>query len=505
MTGQRTLIIGLGATGYSCLKSLHGRVPVAVCDTRANPPYLDAARTEFADTELLEPAAVNFDDFDRAVISPGIGLDHCLARRARDADLEILGDIDLFLGLARAPVIAITGTNGKSTVASMVGKLLDRGSGSVRVGGNLGVPALDLLDLHRSTPPATDATPALPHASAVGETSPAEGSLLRGVSPSRSPAEGSLLRGVSPSRSPAEGSLLRGASPSRSPAEGSQTDWYVLELSSFQLERMGSGAFDIAAVLNISADHLDRHGSFDAYVRAKRRVYLGCRAAVYDGSDPHTRPPPETPAIALNGCPNWRVDGDEVIIDGTPLPLSSFQLGGRHNAYNVLAACAIASLTGSGAEPRRLFDFPGLPHRSAFVGSVGSVRCIDDSKATNVGACVAALNGFGGEDRDIVLIAGGDGKNASFEPLKDPVARHAKHVVLIGRDAPRIEAALAGIVPVSRASDMDRAVAKALAAARGRGTILLSPACASFDMFDNFEARGDAFRAAVDRAAGTHG
>ncbi|MDE0224527.1 MAG: UDP-N-acetylmuramoyl-L-alanine--D-glutamate ligase [Gammaproteobacteria bacterium] len=475
MTGQRTLIIGLGATGYSCLKSLHGRVPVAVCDTRANPPYLDAARTEFADTELLEPAAVNFDDFDRAVISPGIGLDHCLARRARDADLEILGDIDLFLGLARAPVIAITGTNGKSTVASMVGKLLDRGSGSVRVGGNLGVPALDLLDLHRSTPPATDATPALPHASAVGETSPAEGSLLRGVSPSRSPAE------------------------------GSEVDWYVLELSSFQLERMGSGAFDIAAVLNISADHLDRHGSFDAYVRAKRRVYLGCRAAVYDGSDPHTRPPPETPAIALNGCPNWRVDGDEVIIDGTPFPLSSFQLGGRHNAYNVLAASAIASLTGSGAEPRRLFDFPGLPHRSAFVGSVGSVRCIDDSKATNVGACVAALNGFGGEDRDIVLIAGGDGKNASFEPLKDPVARHAKHVVLIGRDAPRIEAALAGIVPVSRASDMDRAVAKALAAARGRGTILLSPACASFDMFDNFEARGDAFRAAVDRAAGTHG
>ena len=431
MTGQRTLIIGLGATGYSCLKSLYGRVPVAVCDTRANPPYLDAARTEFADTELLEPAAVNFDDFDRAVISPGIGLDHCLARRARDADLEILGDIDLFLGLAEAPVIAITGTNGKSTVASMVGKLLDRGSGSVRVGGNLGVPALDLLD--------------------------------------------------------------------------SKIDWYVLELSSFQLERMGSGAFDIAAVLNISADHLDRHGSFDAYVRAKRRVYLGCRAAVYDGSDPHTRPPPEIPAIALNGCPNWRVAGDEVIIDGTPFPLSSFRLGGCHNAYNVLAACAIASLTGSGAEPRRLFDFPGLPHRSAFVGSVGSVRCIDDSKATNVGACVAALAGFGGEDRDIVLIAGGDGKNASFEPLKDPVARHAKHVVLIGQDAPRMEAALAGIVPVSRASDMDRAVAKALAAARGRGTVLLSPACASFDMFDNFEARGDAFRAAVDRAAGTHG
>ena len=431
MTEHRTLIIGLGATGYSCLKFLYGRVPVAVCDTRENPPYRGAARTEFADAELLDPAEVNFADFDRVVISPGIGLDHCLAAAARDAGLEILGDIDLFLGLARAPVIAITGTNGKSTVASMVGELLDDGSREVRVGGNLGVPALDLLD--------------------------------------------------------------------------SAVDRYVLELSSFQLERMGSGTFDIGAVLNISADHMDRHRSLDAYARAKRRVYFGCRAAVYNGRDPNTRPPPEIPAIALDASPDWRVAEDELIIDGTPLPLSSFRLGGRHNAYNVLAACAIASLTGGETLPERLFDFSGLPHRSAFVGEVGSVRCIDDSKATNVGACVAALAGFGAQERDIVLIAGGDGKNASFEPLKNPVARYAKHVVLIGRDAPRIEAALAGVVPVSQAADMDRAVAKALAAARGRGMVLLSPACASFDMFDDFEARGEAFAAAVERAGGTHG
>ena len=431
MTGHRTLIVGLGATGYSCLKFLHGRVPVAVCDTRENPPYRDVARAEFADTQILDPVEVNFADFDRAVISPGIGLDHCLAAAARAAGLEILGDIDLFLGLARAPVIAVTGTNGKSTVASMVGELLDDGSSEVRVGGNLGVPALDLLD------------PAV--------------------------------------------------------------DWYVLELSSFQLERMGSGTFDIGAVLNISADHMDRHRSFDAYARAKRRVYFGCRAAVYNGRDPNTRPPPEISAIALDASPDWRVAEDELIIDGTPLPLSSFRLGGRHNAYNVLAACAIASLTGGDTLPERLFEFRGLPHRSEFVGEVGSVRCIDDSKATNVGACVAALSGFGEEERDIVLIAGGDGKNASFEPLKNPVARFANHVVLIGRDAPRIEAALAGVVPVSQAADMDRAVAKALGAARGRGMVLLSPACASFDMFDNFEARGEAFAAAVARAAGTHG
>ena len=430
MSGDRTLIIGLGATGYSCLKHLHGSVPVAVCDTRQDPPYGAAARTGFADVEVLDPPAVEFSDFDRAVISPGMGLDHCLARAAREAGLEILGDIDLFLERAGAPVIAITGTNGKSTVASMVGQLLDRPPNEVRVGGNLGVPALDLLD--------------------------------------------------------------------------STADWYVLELSSFQLERMGSGTFDIGAVLNVSADHLDRHRSFEDYRQAKRRVYCGCRAAVYNGQDINTRPPTDVPAIALNENPDWRVAGDEMIIDGTSFPLSSFQLRGRHNAFNVVAACAIASLTGREVLAERLFDFRGLPHRSAFVGTVGSVRCVDDSKATNVGACSAALAGFG-EDGDVVLIAGGDGKNASFEPLKSPVARYAKHVVLIGRDAPRIEAALGGVVPVSQASDMDRAVAKALAAARGRGIVLLSPACASFDMFDDFEARGDAFAAAVQRAASSHG
>ena len=431
MMEPRTLIIGLGVTGYSCLKCLHGHAPLAVCDTRESPPYGDRARAEFGDVELLDPTAVRFAEFDRAIVSPGIGLDHCLTRAAREAGLEILGDIDLFLGLATSPVIAITGTNGKSTVASMVGELLDVGSNEVRVGGNLGTPALDLLD----------------------------------------------------------------------PA----ADWYVLELSSFQLERMGSGTFDIGAILNISADHLDRHGSFDAYARAKRRVYSGCRAAVYNGRDSNTRPPPEIPAIGLDADAEWRVAGEELIIDDTPFPLSSFRLGGRHNAYNVLAACAIASLTGAGTQPQRLFDFRGLPHRSAFVGAVGSVRCIDDSKATNVGACAAALAGFGAEEGDIVLIAGGDGKNASFEPLKDPVACYAKHVVLIGRDAPRMEEALAGVVPVSLAADMDQAVAKALAAARGRGLVLLSPACASFDMFDDFEARGDAFQAAVERASGTHG
>ena len=431
MTEPRTLIIGLGLTGYSCLKCLHGHAPLAVCDTRESPPCGDAARAEFGDVELLDPTAVRFADFDRAIISPGIGLDHCLARAAREAGLEILGDIDLFLTLATAPVIAITGTNGKSTVASMVGELLDDGSNEVRTGGNLGTPALDLLD----------------------------------------------------------------------PA----ANWYVLELSSFQLERMGSGTFDIGAILNISADHLDRHGSFEAYARAKRRVYAGCRAAVYNGRDPNTRPPAELPAIALDADAGWRVAGDELIIDGTPVPLSSFRLGGRHNGYNILAACAIVSLTGADTRPERLFDFRGLPHRSAFAGAVGSVACIDDSKATNVGACAAALAGFGETERDIVLIAGGDGKNASFEPLKEPVARYAKHVVLIGRDAPRMEQALAGAVPVSRAADMDQAVAKALAAARGRGMVLLSPACASFDMFEDFEARGDAFQDAVERAAGTHG
>ena len=216
MSEPRTLVFGLGVTGFSCAKFLRGRGPVSVCDTRAQPPLADRARAEFDDIELMEPQAVDLTDFDRIVVSPGISLDHCLVVSARARGVDVVSDIDLFLAHAGAPVIGITGTNGKSTVTTLVGELLSAVFDVVPVGGNLGVAALDLL---------TDAA-----------------------------------------------------------------DRYVLELSSFQLERLGEGTFDVGSVLNISPDHLDRYPSFDAYAEAKRRVYRGCRAAVYDGADENTWP-----------------------------------------------------------------------------------------------------------------------------------------------------------------------------------------------------------------------
>ena len=430
MSALPTLVLGLGATGRSCVEFLHGRGPVAVCDTREDAPFGDIAPLRSGAVKRLKPRAVRWEDFARVVVSPGIPLQHCMVRQARAAGLQLIGDIDLFLDAAAAPVVGITGTNGKSTVTALVGELLRAGGEEARVGGNLGVPALDLLD------------------------------------------------------------------------DGAQR--YVLELSSFQLERLQRGGLDVACVLNVSADHLDRYPSVAAYAAAKRRIYRDCRAAVYAGADPATHPQAGTLGIALGADAGWRVDGHALVLDGERRDLRNFSLPGRHNAENLLAAAAIASLCG--VQPGRceaaLSAFRGLPHRCAEAGRIGAVRFVNDSKATNVGACAAALAGLGKERKDIVLIAGGDGKGAAFDALKPPVAAHARHVVLLGQDAERLAQALAGAAPLSRAANMEQAVAQALAAARPGGTVLLSPACASFDMFEGFAARGDAFAAAVARAGG---
>ncbi len=430
MSAPRTLVLGLGETGRSCVEYLHGRAPVAVCDTRARPPRADCAPVRSGAVELVKPRAVRWQDFDRLVVSPGISLQHCLVARARAAGLEVVGDIDLFLAAARASVVGITGTNGKSTVTALVGELLRAAGVRAQVGGNLGTPALDLLD--------------------------------------------------------------------------AEAERYVLELSSFQLERLAAGGLDVAAVLNVSADHLDRHASFAAYAAAKRRIYRGCRVAAHNGADAATQPPLGTPGIAFGAHERWRLDGDALVLDGERRALSAYRVLGRHNALNLLAGAAIASLCGARLEDfdAAMQGFAGLPHRFAPAGRIGGVAFVNDSKATNVGACAAALAGLGGADKHIVLIAGGDGKGASFEALKGPVAAHVRHAVLLGQDAPRLQAALAGAVPTSRAQDMDDAVAQSLAAALDGDVVLLSPACASFDMFAGFAARGDAFVAAVAKLGG---
>ena len=435
MSRRTTLVLGLGATGYSCIRHLAAEDRLLALDTRPAPPYRDAVAKRLPQVELLAesdwPAALAVAD--RVVASPGIPLAHCLVRAAAGAGVPVTNDIALFLEACAAPVVGITGTNGKSTVTALVGALAEAAGTNVAVGGNFGPPALDLLVPER--------------------------------------------------------------------------ELYVLELSSFQLERLAAPpGLQTAAVLNVSADHLDRYPDIDAYGASKRRIYGGAAKAVCNADDFRTAPPAGVPAIAVGGCPDWRVGRRELVLGGARLPTRELALEGRHNHFNIVAAAAVAAQAGlvPQAHLAALASFRGLPHRAAPVAEVGGVAYIDDSKATNVDACRAALAGFGSGDRNIVLIAGGEAKGANFEALAEPVRQHVSTLVLIGRDAEALALALADATAVVRAGSMAEAVALAAAAARPGNTVLLAPACASFDMFRDFAARGDAFAAGVRALPDAH-
>ncbi len=440
---MRTAIIGMGVTGYSCLRYLAGREPLLVLDTREEPPNGAGARAACPDAEFRFGAtacSVDFRGVGRVIVSPGIGLDHPLVQRAASSGAIIESDIDLFCQAVDAPVYAVTGTNGKSTVTALAGHLLAGLGKSPGVGGNLGEPALDLLsDGH---------------------------------------------------------------------------DCYVLELSSFQLERMGRHPFRAATILNVSEDHLDRHGSLAAYVASKRRIYACAERAVANRSDPLTMPDTRVSELVTFGVDrperghwglgdvdggSWLLRGDEPVVAVVALPLD-----GVHNALNVQAAFAL--IAEAGAPTRNLAaalgGFQGLPHRCRTVAERAGVRYVDDSKATNVGATLAALAGLGDPARrHLVLIAGGDGKGADFSTLAGPVRRFVKAVVLLGRDAPLLERALADAAPIVRVADMDEAVAAAAQRSSAGDVVLLSPACASLDMFRNYAHRGEVFAGAVEALA----
>ena len=357
-------------------------------------------------------------------------------RAARLAGATVISEIELFARHANAPIIAITGSNGKSTVTTWLGYMAQCAGVDVALGGNLGTPALELL---------------------------------------------------------------------REPAPA----FYVLELSSFQLETTHGLNAAAATVLNISADHMDRYHGLDDYVAAKRRVYQGDGVMVLDL---------DNPTMAEMRCADRRcvpfslqsapVDGfgiaehagtARIHAFGRPLlAVNELSLPGRHNAANALAALALGhamSLPESGML-EALRTFRGLPHRTEWVGRAGCVDWYNDSKGTNVGATVAAIEGM---DKPVVLIAGGDGKDADFGPLRPVLAQHGRAVVLIGRDASRIESAVAGAVSVRRATDLREAIQLAATLAKPDDVVLFSPACASFDMFDDYEQRGECFRQLVRR------
>lgn len=444
-----TAIIGLGVTGYSCLRYLAGSEPLLVLDTRDEPPNLAAAREHAPDAVFVTGSAtagVSFEGVERVIVSPGVSLTHDLVARAVAAGARVESDIDLFCQAVTAPVYAITGTNGKSTVTALVGHLLTHLGRKPGVGGNLGEPALDLL--------------------------------------------------------------------------AGDHDCFVLELSSFQLERMGRYPFRAATVLNVSEDHLDRHGNLLAYARSKREIYARAERAVTNRADPQTWPDEfvgELVSFAADvpSAGNWGVGSDPAGRSGAAVLLRSDEaviavdelpLAGAHNVLNVLAAFALVATaeTASCDLAAAVKSFQGLPHRCQRVAERGGVTFVDDSKATNVGAALAALEGLGGGPQlppHLVLIAGGDGKGADFRPLSEPLGRTVKAVVLIGRDAERIARVVPPQIPVVRAPDMAQAVCAAAAAARSGDTVLLSPACASLDMFNNYAERGRAFRAAVEALA----
>ncbi|MEY3338256.1 MAG: UDP-N-acetylmuramoyl-L-alanyl-D-glutamate synthetase [Pseudomonadota bacterium] len=437
---RRALIVGLGKTGVSAARHFAARGwHIAVTDTRTEPPGREqlasvAPQAECCfgrlDTALLEGSQI-------VVASPGIALREPLIAEALARGIEVVGDVELFAREAKAPVVGITGTNGKSTVTTLVGRMAARAGRVVSVGGNLGTPVLDLL----SAP-----VPEL----------------------------------------------------------------YVLELSSFQLETTSSLNLVAATVLNLSEDHLDRHGTMDAYAAAKARIFRRCGTAVINVDDPWVRSMSTGSAksvvgFSIEGASTARYSliehGGEpwLAIGGQPvLAVSAMRLAGLHNAANALAALALGDACGLPLPPMidELREFAGLPHRSQWVGEKRGVRYINDSKGTNVGATVATVSGMTGT---LLLIAGGDGKGQDFTPLAKALKGRARAALLIGRDAAQLANALEGCCEIVRCASLEEAVDEAAHRATAGDVVLLSPACASLDMFRDYTERGDRFAAAVGR------
>ena len=434
-----TVIVGLGKTGLSCARYLAARgESFTVIDNRDAPPGFEELHREFPQVPVFLGGfdAAVLARAQRLIVSPGVALaEPAIAAAMRDGT-EVVGDIELFAREARAPVVAVTGANGKSTVTTLVGKMIRDAGLVAQVGGNLGTPALDLL-------------------------------------------------------------------------AAEVPDFYVLELSSFQLETTCSLDAAAAVVLNISPDHMDRYHDVRDYAAAKQRIYRGTGTMVINNDDPLVAAMLEPGrkvvrfglSVPAQGDFGLRLrDNEACLAKGAEVLMAAAELRikGNHNIANALAALALGDALAipMGGMLDTLRRFPGLPHRTQWVASRGGVNWYNDSKGTNVGATVAALQGIPGK---VVLIAGGQGKGQDFTPLKAAIAAKARAVVLLGQDAALIERAVADVVPVVRVKDMDEAVEQAADLAHAGDTVLLSPACASFDMFKGYDQRGEVFTAAVRR------
>lgn len=441
------LIIGLGETGLSCARYFTRlNLPFTLLDSRLNPPKLSEFQKEFPQVVYhlgpFDPK--HFQNCKELIVSPGVDLNEKSINTAiQHYKLKPLGDIELFAQQALAPIIAITGSNAKGTVTSLVGKMIEQANLKVAVGGNIGKPVLDLLN----------------------EPIP---------------------------------------------------NFYVLEISSFQLETTYSLHAKLASILNISPDHLDRHKTLATYIQAKQRIYQNCEIALWNREDSNTSPNYRAKKVISFGLDPLKSDSQELSLqvinqktfltedNKILLPVEKIPIKGRHNWANALAALTIGRAIGLdiSAMLTALCQFKGLPHRCQWIKEHKGVTWYNDSKATNVGATLAALNGLGPAiSGKIILIAGGLAKGADFSLLNDSIKRYVKKMILIGRDAALLKTALENSTVIDMSADLAEAVKLAHHTAIEGDIVLLSPACASMDMFKNYEERGEVFS---DLARGIH-
>lgn len=433
MNNDLKIIIGLGKTGLSCIRYLaRNNHNLAVIDSRANPPGLQELQKDFPKIPIYvgDFHETILQQASEIIISPGVALSEPSISSCIKQGIKVIGDIELFARDTKTPIVAITGSNGKSTVTSLVGAMIKKSGKKAGIGGNLGTPALDLLE--------------------------------------------------------------------------QKADFYVLELSSFQLESTYSLQAAASVVLNISPDHMDRYHDLNEYLKAKQRIYSGCLAAIINRDDPLSYQNVTLPQKVIGfsimqpqnedfGFANgYLMQGNKKLVAG-----SSLKIKGQHNIANALAALALGHAIDLPMDKMvlALQEFPGLTHRCEWVAKINNVDWYNDSKGTNVGATKSAIEGLGSNiDGKIILIAGGQGKGADFSPLRQTIAKYARSVILIGKDAPLIAKELDDkSSKLLYGTSMQEAVAICAKEAQPQDAVLLSPACASFDMFNNFEHRGEIF------------
>ncbi|CAA9890039.1 UDP-N-acetylmuramoyl-L-alanine:D-glutamate ligase [Candidatus Methylobacter favarea] len=437
---SKVLVVGLGKTGLSAARYLQKLgFDFAITDSRDKPPLIDEFFQQMPDVPVFtggfDEAA--FRVATHLIVSPGVSLDEKSIIKASANGSRIISDIDLFACSVDVPVIAITGSNGKSTVTTMLGEMAKAAGRQAGVGGNLGTPALDLLELDANS--------------------------------------------------------------------SERKELYILELSSFQMERTSALNATAATVLNISPDHLDRHANMAEYAEEKKGIFKGNGVMVINIDDPVVQAMQKADRNTLTFSIKTNADfhlahkaNVEYLMhqENYLMPVAELPLEGKHNAANALAALALGAAVelDEQAMCNALRKFKGLEHRMQHVAEIRGVIWVNDSKATNIGACVAALQGY---ERKVVLIAGGDAKGADMNDLIPAIKEKAKSVVVMGKDAGLIKQALNGCVPVFFAENITQAVQIAAALADPGESVLLSPACASLDQFRNYQDRGNKFIQAV--------